>query len=128
MGSGIQENIGEVGFHRKMGELKKPEFLCSINQGTSGKVEHAGGSRKVAAACENGLIKGTDSSGHTVYCIYPDGTAEFGDGSAKFAADRSFLIDLSKIIFNKPVRHKGSEDLLVKKALKLGLKRIDIQN
>ena len=39
--------------------------------------------------CENGLIKGTDSSGHTVYCIYPDGTAEFGDGSAKFAADRS---------------------------------------
>lgn len=39
--------------------------------------------------CENGLIKGTDSSGHTVYCIYPDGTAEFGDGSARFAADKS---------------------------------------
>ena len=39
--------------------------------------------------CENGLIKGTDSSGHTVYCIYPDGTAEFGDGSAQFAADKS---------------------------------------
>lgn len=39
--------------------------------------------------CENGMIKGTDTSGHTVYCIYPDGSAEFGDGSTKFAADRS---------------------------------------
>lgn len=39
--------------------------------------------------CENGMIKGTDTSGHTVYCIHPDGTAEFGDGSTKFAADRS---------------------------------------
>lgn len=39
--------------------------------------------------CENGMIKGTDTDGHTVYCIHPDGTAEFGDGSAKFAADRS---------------------------------------
>lgn len=39
--------------------------------------------------CENGMIKGTDASGHTVYCIHPDGTAEFGDGSAKFAADKS---------------------------------------
>lgn len=42
--------------------------------------------------CENGLIKGTDSSGHTVYCIYPDGTAEFGDGSARFATDKSGYI------------------------------------
>lgn len=39
--------------------------------------------------CENGMIKGTDTGGHTVYCIHPDGTAEFGDGSAKFAADKS---------------------------------------
>lgn len=39
--------------------------------------------------CENGMIKGADSSGHTVYCIYPDGTAEFGDGSARFATDKS---------------------------------------
>lgn len=39
--------------------------------------------------CENGMIKGTDSSGHTVYCIYPDGSAEFGDGSAQFNADKS---------------------------------------
>ena len=39
--------------------------------------------------CENGMIKGTDTSGHTVYCIHPDGSAEFGDGSAKFNADKS---------------------------------------
>ena len=39
--------------------------------------------------CENGMIKGTDASGHTVYCIHPDGSAEFGDGSAKFNADKS---------------------------------------
>lgn len=39
--------------------------------------------------CENGMIKGTDTSGHTVYCIHPDGSAEFGDGSAKFYTDRS---------------------------------------
>ena len=39
--------------------------------------------------CENGMIKGTDASGHTVYCIHPDGSAEFGDGSAKFNTDKS---------------------------------------
>lgn len=39
--------------------------------------------------CENGMIKGTDSSGHTVYCIHPDGSSEFGDGSAQFNRDRS---------------------------------------
>lgn len=33
---------------------------------------------------ENGMIKGVDSAGITTYCIYPDGTAEFGNGSAKF--------------------------------------------
>lgn len=42
--------------------------------------------------CENGMIKGTDTSGHTVYCIHPDGSAEFGDGSAKFNADKSGFI------------------------------------
>lgn len=42
--------------------------------------------------CENGMIKGNDSNGHTVYCIYPDGTAEFGDGSAKFCTDKSGYI------------------------------------
>ncbi|MCB6271545.1 MULTISPECIES: hypothetical protein [Bacteroides] len=39
--------------------------------------------------CENGMIKGTDTSGHVVYCIHPDGSAEFGDGSAKFNTNKS---------------------------------------
>lgn len=39
--------------------------------------------------CENGMIKGVDSTGHSVYCIYPDGSAMFGDGSAQFNTDRS---------------------------------------
>ncbi len=38
---------------------------------------------------ENGMIKGVDSEGITTYCIYPDGTAEFGNGSAKFNPDKS---------------------------------------
>lgn len=42
--------------------------------------------------CENGMIKGVDEIGHTLYCIYPDGTAEFGNGSARFAANKSGFI------------------------------------
>ena len=38
---------------------------------------------------ENGMIKGTDETGHTVYCIYPNGDAMFGGGSAMFNSDRS---------------------------------------
>lgn len=37
----------------------------------------------------NGMIKGVDKSGHTVYCLYPDGTAELGDKSALFKPDKS---------------------------------------
>lgn len=39
--------------------------------------------------CENGMIKGVDSTGRTMYCIYPNGSAMFGDGSAQFNKDRS---------------------------------------
>lgn len=38
---------------------------------------------------ENGMIKGVDSTGHVTYCIYPDGSAEFGDGSVVFYTDKS---------------------------------------
>ena len=38
---------------------------------------------------ENGMLKGTDSTGATVYCIHPNGTAEFGNGSAQFKNDKS---------------------------------------
>lgn len=39
--------------------------------------------------CVNGIIKGVDESGHAVYCLYPDGTAEFGSSSALFKPDKS---------------------------------------
>ena len=39
--------------------------------------------------CVNGVIKGVDESGHTVYCLYPNGTAELGDGSVLFKPDKS---------------------------------------
>ena len=40
----------------------------------------------------NGMIKGVDKSGHAVYCLYPDGTAELGDNSVLFKPDRSGYI------------------------------------
>lgn len=39
--------------------------------------------------CVNGMIRGVDASGHITYCLYPDGTAELGDGSALFKPDKS---------------------------------------
>lgn len=39
--------------------------------------------------CVNGMIKGVTESGHVTYCIYPNGSAMFGDGSAEFRADKS---------------------------------------
>lgn len=39
--------------------------------------------------CVNGMIKGVDSKGNVAYCIYPDGTAELGCGSALFKPDKS---------------------------------------
>lgn len=38
--------------------------------------------------CENGMIKGV-SNDNITYCIYPNGSAEFGSGSARFDVDRS---------------------------------------
>lgn len=40
----------------------------------------------------NGIIKGVNELGHTVYCLYPDGTAELGDSSALFRPDKSGYI------------------------------------
>ena len=47
-----------------------------------------GGNGAKGFYCENGMIKSM-SGNKLTYCIYPNGTAEFGDGSARFAADRS---------------------------------------
>ena len=39
--------------------------------------------------CVNGMIKGVTELGHVTYCVYPDGSAMFGAGSAEFRADKS---------------------------------------
>lgn len=38
---------------------------------------------------ENGMLKGVDEAGELMYCLYPDGTAYLGAGSALFRPDRS---------------------------------------
>lgn len=67
--------------------IKSKSFAGSVKQRIGGDIPGSDGLR--GFYCENGMIKGTDESGHTVYCIHPDGSAEFGDGSAKFNTDRS---------------------------------------
>ena len=37
----------------------------------------------------NGMIKGVDNDENITYCIYPDGSAEFGCGAALFKPDKS---------------------------------------
>lgn len=67
--------------------IKSKSFAGCVKQRMGGDIPGTDGLK--GFYCENGMIKGTDESGHTVYCIYPDGSAEFGDGSAKFNTDRS---------------------------------------
>lgn len=70
-----------------MFDIDSKDWTGKIKMRLGGDIPGGDGTR--GFYCENGMIKGTDTGGHTVYCIHPDGTAEFGDGSAKFAADRS---------------------------------------
>lgn len=42
--------------------------------------------------CENGMLKGVNETGELMYCLYPDGTAYLGAGSAVFRPDRSGYI------------------------------------
>ncbi|MDD3038655.1 hypothetical protein [Bacteroides sp.] len=67
--------------------IKSKNFTGCVKQRIGGNIPGTNGLK--GFYCENGMIKGTDSNGHTVYSIHPDGTAEFGDGSARFATDRS---------------------------------------
>lgn len=67
--------------------IKSKSFAGCAKQRMGGDIPGTAGLK--GFYCENGMIKGTDESGHTVYCIHPDGSAEFGDGSAKFNTDRS---------------------------------------
>lgn len=70
-----------------MFDIDSKDWTGKIKQRLGGDIPGGDGAR--GFYCENGMIKGTDTSGHTVYCIHPDGSAEFGDGSAKFYTDRS---------------------------------------
>lgn len=70
-----------------MFDIDSKDWTGKIKTRLGGDIPGGDGAR--GFYCENGMIKGTDSSGHTVYCIHPDGSAEFGDGSAQFNADRS---------------------------------------
>ena len=70
-----------------MFDIDSKDWTGKIKTRLGGDIPGGDGAR--GFYCENGMIKGTDTGGHTVYCIHPDGTAEFGYGSDKFAADRS---------------------------------------
>lgn len=70
-----------------MFDIDSKDWTGKIKTRLGGDIPGGDGAR--GFYCENGMIKGTDTDGHTVYCIHPDGSAEFGDGSAKFNADRS---------------------------------------
>lgn len=70
-----------------MFDIDSKDWIGKIKTRLGGDIPGGDGAR--GFYCENGMIKGTDSSGHTVYCIHPDGSAEFGDGSAQFNADKS---------------------------------------
>lgn len=39
--------------------------------------------------CENGMVKGVNEAGELMYCLYPDGQAYLGAGSAIFRPDKS---------------------------------------
>lgn len=42
--------------------------------------------------CENGMVKGVNEAGELMYCLYPDGQAYLGAGSAIFRPDKSGYI------------------------------------
>lgn len=70
-----------------MFDIDSKDWTGKIKTRLGGDIPGGDGAR--GFYCENGMIKGTDTSGHTVYCIHPDGSAEFGDGSAQFNRDKS---------------------------------------
>ena len=70
-----------------MFDIDSKDWTGKIKTRLGGDIPGGDGTR--GFYCENGMIKGTDTSGHVVYCIHPDGSAEFGDGSAKFNTNKS---------------------------------------
>ena len=44
---------------------------------------------------------------------------------SKLAKDQDFLKKLAQVVFNKSQKHRGSEELIRKKAFNIGLKNIE---
>lgn len=59
-----------------MFDIDSKDWTGKIKTRLGGDIPGGDGTR--GFYCENGMIKGTDTGGHTVYCIHPDGTAEIG--------------------------------------------------
>ncbi|MFV0404441.1 MAG: hypothetical protein ACK5KV_10940, partial [Bacteroides graminisolvens] len=67
--------------------INSTDWSNTVKIRIGGEIPGSGGLR--GFYCVNGMVKGVDESGHTTYCIYPDGSAMFGNGSAQFNADKS---------------------------------------
>ena len=67
--------------------INSTDWSNTVKIRVGGEIPDSGGLR--GFYCVNGMIKGVTESGHVTYCIYPDGSAMFGDGSAEFRADKS---------------------------------------
>lgn len=67
--------------------INSTDWSNTVKIRVGGEIPDSGGLR--GFYCVNGMIKGVTESGHVTYCIYPNGSAMFGDGSAEFRADKS---------------------------------------
>lgn len=67
--------------------INSTDWSNTVKIRIGGEIPGSGGLR--GFYCVNGMIKGVTESGHVTYCIYPNGSAMFGDGSAEFRADKS---------------------------------------
>ena len=73
-----------------MFDIDSKDWTGKVKMRVGGDIPGGGGAKGFYV--ENGMIKGVDTHGDTTYCIYPNGTAEFGNGSAAFRADKSGFI------------------------------------
>lgn len=67
--------------------INSTDWSNTVKIRVGGEIPDSGGLR--GFYCVNGMIKGVTELGHVTYCIYPNGSAMLGDGSAEFRADKS---------------------------------------
>lgn len=70
-----------------MFDLNSKNWEGKVKVRVGGDIPGSGGLK--GFYCVNGMIKGVDSKGNIAYCVYPDGTAELGCGTALFKPDKS---------------------------------------